>query len=672
MKPSSIAALIAGAALVAAVPPTGHTGPRWASLGPDGGPVEWLAVDPTSPETVYAGFDGVICVDDEPCRRAYTTVDGGQSWSPVAHPRTRLFEVVVDPSLPDRLYAAGYDGVYRSTDGGSTWQRRGLGGYRINFVRIHPTVSSTLFAATFNQSFADARLYRSTDAGASWERITDDLDGWYIHHLAIDPVAPDTMYVYHDHELFKSTDGGVDWTFLRDLPQGVDVDIDPVTPTTVYASSSVEGVLRSTDGGVSWVGVNSGLGSGAHVLHVHPAQPSTIYATADDEEMYRSDDGGDSWSSLGTGPIQTGFRAVALDPVQPDVLYAGTEAGPFVSGDGGTSWIPILTGIRNTIVRSIALHPSTPGTAYAVATHVGVEHRFGGIVRTTDAGASWTPLGNAFPSFAEYVLRLDPTTPTTMYAAVAYHGVWKSTDAGASWTLSQSGLPGIGDDRQFRALTLDPTMPSTLFLGSYRHTGFVYRSTDAGATWATTMERNIHDLAFDAGSGILVAGASGGPYVSVDDGDTWVDIDTIHGYTAYSVAVDPTHPDTIYYGGQYDRVYRTTDGGATWDRHDAGLAGRRVTSLVIDPAPPGTVYAATWGGGVARSNDGGVTWTPINDGLPAARVSELAIDPTNRHVLWAATEGGGVARLDQATILADGFESGDASAWDDAFGLGMR
>lgn len=646
-----------------AIPGRAASSGGWRSMGPDGGSVVSLTVDPMTPSIIYAVGDRYTCSDSQVCWPVHRSDDGGLSWRRLPFPAGfRVVELVADPLVAGRLFAATTGGIFRSTDGGDSWSHGGLADRWVTFVRIEPGSTSVLYAASYNQGVADARFYRSSDAGASWQNITGDLAGWYINHLAIDPVNPSTMYVRHDHEIFKSIDGGESWFFIRDFSQSIDIEVDPVTPSTIYISNVGDGVLKSIDGGVSWTPVNTGLGNGGHLLHVHPAAPEHLYAT-DGETLFASTDGGAGWSTRGTGPIREEIQAIALDPVDLEVVYAGVDAGVFVSADGGTSWSARNEGIHNAIVRSIALDPLQTGTVYAAASRVGFEHRFGGLVKSIDGGTNWQSLGNVFPSFAAFDIVLDPTVQGTLYVAVAYHGIWKSTDAGVGWTLHQNGLLGFGDDLQLTSLVVDPTSPNTLFLGSKRYTGFVYRSTNGGVDWSQTIERRTHSLTFDPGSGSLVAGTSGGPWRSTDGGDTWVDIDPNHGPAAYAVVVDPSEPDTIFFGGQYDWVWKTTDGGVDWQLLRIGLDGTRVTSLVIDPADPDRLYAASWGGGVATSADEGATWNPVNQGLDASRVFQVAIDPADPRVLWAATERGGVIRIDQDVVFSDDFESGDLSAW---------
>ena len=134
----------------------------------------------------------------------------------------------------------------------------------------------------------------------------------------------------------------------------------------------------------------------------------------------------------------------------------------------------------------------------------------------------------------------------------------------------------------------------------------------------------------------------------------------------WALAVDPQDSSILYAGTQATGVFKSTDGGATWNlANGGGVVGGFVFlgALAIDPVTPSTVYAAK-SDGVFVTVNGAATWTPFNEGLTCLRIADLVIAPSDPLKLYAGTFGGGVFDSGPTSLIFfDGFESGDTSAW---------
>ena len=173
------------------------------------------------------------------------------------------------------------------------------------------------------------------------------------------------------------------------------------------------------------------------------------------------------WGAVNTGLPATDIHALAIDPVTPATLYAGTYSGVFKSTNGGGSWNAVNTGLPTTNVNALAIDPRTPATLYA-----GTEN--GGVFKEHE----WRrQLDRPTPACLLPIHLFSPwqstPTPTTLYAGT-YSGVFKSTNAGGDWSTVNTGLTAT----QVRALAIDPTTPAILYAGTFG--SGVFKSTNGG------------------------------------------------------------------------------------------------------------------------------------------------------------------------------------------------
>ena len=259
-----------------------------------------------------------------------------------------------------------------------------------------------------------------------------------------------------------------------------------------------------------------------------------------------------------------------------------------------------------------------------------------------------------------YSLAADPGAPGTLYAGTA-RGVFRSSDGGASWVFSSAGIPPT----RVQTVIVDPKTPSTLFAGTRTPPGVasvgIFKSTDSGETWSEANVGlfdpvtgfgpvDVDALAVSpADSKVLVAGTDFSElYRSGDGGATWQAV-TFGGATAglqtTSIVFDPKTPGNVYAASTLGFL-KSADAGLTWIQF--GDAGVPFFSIAIDPATPQTLYAGdATGSGVWKSTNGGSHWTTVNVSLPGASGSRppilaLAVDPSHPSTVYAATYGNGV------------------------------
>jgi photosystem II stability/assembly factor-like uncharacterized protein len=447
-----------------------------------------LAIDPNNSFTLYAGLDPYQSAPVSGVTTAvYKSIDGGASWFPAngGLGRPSVSALAVDPAAPSTVYMGAMVGptdwgVYKSVDGGATWTQMnsGLSNPAILSLVIDPSSPANLYVGKDSGG-----VDRTTDGGVSWSAT--NLPASRISGLAIDPVSPTTLYAgtngSSDYGVFKSTDGGKSWEATSLPASSVNkLVLDPASPSTLYAG--VVGVMKSVDAGATWIPANAGLGgptlNSVTALALDPLAPGTIYAGTSNVRgngepgIYRTTDGL-SWTYLTS--IGTSTRGFVADATSPGTIYA---AGNSSTSWNGSTFYRIVggqaTSINQTLtysdtITALASDPTQPGVLYAGISHYlaepsgGVGPRFTyGVYVSQNRGDTWTSRGLARIPAPITTLLVHPTRPNTLYAGTSDHGVFRSSDGGRTWTaLAPGSLNGsVG------TLAFDPRTPSTLYAGT--------------------------------------------------------------------------------------------------------------------------------------------------------------------------------------------------------------
>ena len=324
----------------------------------------------------------------------------------------------------------------------------------------------------------------------------------------------------------------------------------PAALRKIFVIGLLACLLGSQAGSVS-AGINIWTGNGptgvlVDSLAINPLTPSTLYAGTWDGGVFKSTNSGGSWESANTDLGTIRVQALAIDPATPATLYAGTwDSGVFKSTNEAGNWVAASTNLTNTDVDSLAIDPLTPSTLYAGTA--------AGVFKSTDSAATWQPANNGMVISTILTLEIDPTSPNTLYAGTNTQGVYKSTDSGGSWSDADTGLPVY-----INCLAINPALTSTIYAGT--QSNGIFKSTDSGVSW-----------------------------VAVNNG--------MYALSIYDLQIDPDNPGTVY-AGTHQGVYKSTDGGAYWSYFRLGLPNTFTNVLKIDPLSSSTLYAGEREGGV--------------------------------------------------------------------------
>ena len=363
--------------------------------------------------------------------------------------------------------------------------------------------------------------------GSSSFRRTGEIRGTLFAHL-----GPGDDYVF-DHVVF-----------------------DPTNPATVYAAAwglfddNDGGVFRSDDGGRTWRELMGVHGKSIRALAMAPSDHNTLVIGALDG-VFRSRDGGATWERISPeNPLAIenhsslkNFVSVAIDPQNPDVIYAGTRHLPWKTTNGGASWHNLKEGILDdSDVFSIIVDPKVPSRVYASACS--------GIYKS-DNGAELFHRVQGLPHSAirTRVLKQDPQRPSIVYAGTT-GGLWKTIDGGAKWSLVSSPDVIVND------VLIDPRNPERVLVAT--------------------------DL-----RGVLVSNDGFAHYTASNRGFT-------HRVVG-GVIADRKDPNRLYVGVVNDKdmggFFISDDAGRNWRQSNRGLAERDILSL--QQTESGVLFAGT-------------------------------------------------------------------------------
>ncbi|HEX8805388.1 MAG TPA: hypothetical protein VF741_00510, partial [Candidatus Aquilonibacter sp.] len=356
--------------------------------------------------------------------------------------------------------------------------------------------------------------------------------------------------------------GSLSWRLIGPMRGGRAIAVTgvPGEPNHYYFGAVDGGVWESTNAGRTWDPIfdNQDIGS-IGAIAIAPSDHRTLYVGTGEADMrsniaygdgmYKSSDGGKTWSHIGLEDTRQ-IGAVVVNPKDANVVYVAAlghaygpnpERGVFKTTDGGKTWSKVLFKDNDTGAISLAIDPQNPDTLYAALwqtrrppwnTYPPSNGPGSGVYKTTDGGAHWTQLTNGLPpKFGRVGLAVAPSNPSRVYAQVdtatdvARGGVYRSDDGGATWTHMDGGVAQLRIWQRgwyFSGITVDPKNPDVVYVMNTA----TYRSDNGGQTFNASKGSpggdDYHTLWINPDDPtIMILGSDQGVQVSVDHAQTW-------------------------------------------------------------------------------------------------------------------------------------------------------
>jgi len=480
-------------------------------------------------------------------------------------------------------------------------------------------------------------VFFSASNGESWIRRTPPSPGMTIHTFVQHPDTPGSIYACAAGGLFLSRDEARSWRQLlpADTSQRQSVRclaIDPWKTLTFFAGTEGNGILQSTDDGMTWTsanGVADSLLRGAvvYAIRIDPDRPDRMLAALGTGGLALSEDGAAQWRLLvgGATTVAAAITHVVVESGNGSMIVYGTSAGSvFRSTNLGAHWSPSREALTGERIRSLMADPS-----HARQLLAGSES---GLLISTDFGGSWRGAGQSLPPTATS-LALGPGTKPAWYVYGPALGLQLSSDEGRTWSAIDNHLGGM----TARVITTDPLSHDVVVAS-----GPILLKTTPGETrWIPLTSGlaggDITSCAFDRhqrGSIYVTTGL--GSFSSQDGGITWQ-------ACARPLPSPPTliipHPwfSSRLLGSSANGNFYSTDRGTTWRECRPLMRTPPARSFTFRPTDAGAVYAGAGTRGVLLSSDGGISWDVTRFGLDQDTIEFISLDSQDKNVCYAWT-----------------------------------
>jgi len=466
----------------------------------------------------------------------------------------------------------------------------GGGAGRVNVVRLHPVDTNIIYIGA-----ASGGVWKSTDGGHSWSTTTDKYPVTSIADIAIDATNGDNIYV--------ATGDGAGYEVANDDFWG-----------GVYTA----GILRSTDGGVTWAQVGKKIPQAFRTiiqrLIINPSNANLLLA-ATREGIYRTTNAGISWEKV----LSHHCYDMEWNASNSNIVYAGGDNVLYISIDAGATWHTLASDF-GTGRMSIEVSASDPQVIYVLTGST--------FYRSGDGGQTWKL--KSYPStffYGYYDLVLSCAAANSDYVVAGGFTSVKSTDGGNSWTEIDNGYVHVDK----HAAIFYPSSTGKIILGT---DGGIFKTNNGGDTWSDLsnglMIAQVYRLGTTPQNIDLVTSGWQDNGLNKWNGNNWKCV--LFG-DGMETAIDYTNQRTIYGCTQYGVLSRSDNGGLFWT-YIAPAYGDWITPFVIDPVVNTRLYYGSFG--LYKTENRGNSWSSITGVMFSDYAQAIAVAPSNNNVVYSA------------------------------------
>ncbi len=619
-----------------------------------------IAVCQSNPDLVWAGTGeaNIFRSSNAGCG-VWKTKDGGQSWEHMGLENTfTIARIIIHPNNPDIVYvaASGHEwtknkerGLYKTTDGGNSWEKiisiddeTGI----IDLV-MHPSKPDILYATSWQRTrlkwndprtYADHKnnhVWKSTDAGKTWIKMNNGLPEPHLRGrmgIDISLSAPNVLYLLVDNYdlAYKAKEGELD-NYGRPMK-------DVIKGATIFKSEDAGESWKQTSGQTEEMKKHMENHSATYgwvfgQIRVDPNDANMIYSLG--IWLNQSFDSGKTFTDI--REIHADHHGLWIDPDNSNYLLSAHDGGVSVSYDKGENWRSLIEELPLAQFYNIEFDNAKPFRVYgSIQDH----HSFYSEVDMSRGKNRIRPTEWKYTLGAEGSTHIvDPRDNNTILASLFYGKLAKATVDSYPGDMKYVLPNTYPEEPDFRGQWMAPTIfsphnPDIVYHGVQ----YVLRSKDLGATW----EKISPDL-------------------TSNDRKKRGDISY---QTITAIDESPFRAGLLYAGTDDGRLWRTKDGGETWENiRKKPMPERWVSRIVASKYNMGTVYVTQTGRRdddaqvyIWRSTDFGDTWEDISSNIPVGPVNVIREDPAEKNILYTGTDVGVYVSTDRGAkwnILGD-------------------
>ncbi len=501
---------------------------------------------------------------------------------------------------------------------------KGLG--RLNAIAFHPTDADIIYAGA-----PAGGLWITHDGGDTWNSYCDNLPSLGVSSIAVDYSNPDIIYM---------------GTGDRDAGDAYGV-----------------GVLKSTDGGITWAEANTGIENlTIGRMIIHPVDPQLLYI-ATTGGIFKTTDGAQTWVQQAGG----NFKEVVFKTDDPMTLFASKGGSFYKTVDGGQNWYQVTNGLVAGARGVIAVTPANTDVVYFLTT---TSDSFKALYRSTDAGESFTEMSNSpnimswgcnggsgGQAWYDLDIAADPLDENTIFAGGV--NCFMSSDGGATWQISSHwwgdcGVPAVHAD--LHVLEYNP-VDGRLYAGN---DGGIYWTGDGGTSWAEITDgmpiSQVYKIGQSATVKDLVINGYQDNGTSTYNGNGW---EFTRGGDGFECIID--HENAAYsyaslYYGSVARYYNNNYQIVVCENGAYGIdeSGAWITPFILDEYDADVMfigYKNVWRCDNVKAGSNQISWKKISNNLAGSNSDNMAVleqSPVNTDILYAGRYDGRGFRTDDA------------------------